>query len=103
MEETTLLRGNATPAFLEQVLQQAGLDVDETIWVRVRRRHIEILGPAEPLAPADLTPASFSAEERARRLSVVRKLYGVWSKEQEDGFQALRKEIWSKWQTRDLG
>ena len=102
MEEATLLQGNATPSFLEQILQQAGLSIDETIWVRVRPRHIEILGPAEPLSPADLTPADFSAEERARRLSIVRKLYGIWSEEDESAFHALRKEIWSRWQARDL-
>jgi hypothetical protein len=84
------------------VLQQAGLKVDETIWVRVRPRHIEILGRAEPVTLADLTPAGFSAEERARRLNIVRKLYGIWSKENEDTFQSERKEMWSRWQTRNL-
>ena len=103
MEDTTLLQGNATPTFLEQVLEQAGLGVDETVWVRIRPRHIEILGSAEPLASADLTPADFSVEERARRLSIVRKLYGLWSDEDEGTFQTLRQEIWSQWQTRDLG
>jgi hypothetical protein len=102
MEEATLLQGNATPSFLEQVLEQAGLGTDETIWVRVRPRHIEILSPTEPLASADLTPAGFSEEERARRLSIVRKLYGIWSEKDESNFQALRQEIWSGWQTRDL-
>ena len=102
MEEATLLQGTATPAFLEQVLQRAGLGVDETVWVRIRPRHIEILGPAEPLDSADLTPAKFSAEERALRLSIVRKLYGIWSDEDEGSFQALRQEIWSRWQARDL-
>ena len=86
MEEATLLQGNATPSFLEQVLQQAGLSVDETIWVRVRPRHIEIVGPAEPWTAAELTPADFTEEERARRLSIVRKLYGIWPQEVESAF-----------------
>lgn len=102
MEEATLLQGNATPSFLEQVLQQAGLGTDETIWVRVRPRHIEILGPEKPPEPADL-PADFSDKERARRLSIVRQLYGIWSEKDENTFQTLRNEIWSRWQTRNLG
>jgi hypothetical protein len=102
MEPATLLQGNATASFLEQVLREAGLDTDETIWVRVRPRHIEILGSRETLTPAELTPANFSSEERARRLSIVRRLYGIWSEEQETAFQALRCEIESRWQTRDL-
>ena len=102
MEETTLLEGNATPSFLEKVLQQAGLGVDETIWVRIRPRHVEILGLKKVHSPSELTPAEFSAEERARRLRIVRRLYGIWSKDQEDAFQSLRDEIWSRWQTRDL-
>jgi hypothetical protein len=97
MGETTVLKGNATPIFLEQVLQQAGLSTDETIWVRVRPRHIEILGAEDPLVPADMTE-----EERARRLRIVRQLYGIWSEQDETAFQALREELWSRWQPHNL-
>jgi len=97
MDETTVLKGNATPSFLEQVLHQAGLSEDETIWVRVRPRYVEILGAREQLVPTDLTE-----EERARRLRIVQQLYGIWSEKDETAFQTLREELWSRWQPHSL-
>jgi hypothetical protein len=97
MSETTVLKGNATPSFLEQVLQQAGLSVDEAIWVRVRPGHVEIRGAKEQLVPANL-----AEEERARRLHIVRQLYGIWSEKDETAFQTLREELWSQWQPHSL-
>jgi hypothetical protein len=97
MSETTVLKGNATPSFLEQVLRQAGLGVNEAIWVRVRPGHVEILGTKEQLVPAEMTD-----EERVRRLRIVRQLYGIWSEKDEVAFQTLREELWSRWQPRNL-
>jgi hypothetical protein len=97
MSETTVLKGHATPSFLEQVLQQAGLSIDETIWVRVRPGHVEILGAKGQLVPAEMTE-----DERARRLRVVRQLYGIWSEKDETAFQTLREELWSRWQPHNL-
>jgi hypothetical protein len=93
MSETTVLKGNAAPSFLEQVLQQAGLSVDETIWARVRPGHVEIRSTKEQLVPSDL-----AEEERIRRLRIARQLYGIWSEKDETAFQTLREELWSQWQ-----
>ena len=97
MSEMTVLKGNATPSFLEQVLQQAGLSEDETIWVRVRPGHVEIQGAKEQLVPAEMTE-----DERARRLHIVRQLYGIWSEKDESAFRTLREELWSRWQPHSL-
>jgi hypothetical protein len=97
MDDTTTFKGNATPSFLEQVLRRAGL-IDETIMVRVRPRHIEILGSEQELVPADLPD-----DERTRRLRIVRRLYGLWSEQDEIAFRKTRTELWSQWQSRGLG
>ncbi len=72
------IKGNITPTFLEQVLRRAGLQPGDEVLVRVHPRRIEIaaLGAA-------LEPVAFTAEERAHRLSVVRRLYGLWSEDDE--------------------
>ena len=90
----TLLKGRATSAFLEQALQRAGLQPEETIWIRVRSQSLEIM-------PA-LSPAPLSSDERAHRRRIVRRLYGIWSEEEEASFQRMRQELWSQWQPRNL-
>ena len=87
-----LLKGRATSSFLEQALQRAGLQPEETI--RVRSQSLEIM-------PA-LSPAPLSSDERARRQRIVRRLYGIWSEEEEASFQRMRQELWSQWQPRNL-
>lgn len=49
-------------------------------------------------------PASavFSAEEIARRLRIVRRLYGIWSEADESAFRQTRREVWSQWQPRSF-
>lgn len=95
MDRAITIQGNATPVFLAQVLQQAGLRAGDSIRVRVQPRCIEITADA----PA-VEPAAFSDEERAYRLQIVRRLQGVWSEEDESVFQQMREEMWSQWQPR---
>ena len=45
-------------------------------------------------------PAVFPAEELARRLRIVRRLYGIWSEADESAFRHMRQEVWSQWQPR---
>lgn len=49
-------------------------------------------------ARVQLTPASFSEKDRARRLRIVRRLYGIWSEDDEVAFRRMRRELWSQWQ-----
>jgi hypothetical protein len=42
-----------------------------------------------------LAPAVFPAEDLARRLRIVRRLYGIWSEADESAFRQTRQEVWS--------
>lgn len=46
--------------------------------------------------------AAFSKEEIARRLRIVRCLYGIWSEADESAFRQTRQEVWSQWQPRSF-
>lgn len=92
MDSTKTLKGNVTPSFLKQVFRHAGLRDREMILVHVQPRHIEIMGSGEA------EPVTLSDEERARRLRIVRQLYGIWSEDDEIAFRQTRKELWSQWQ-----
>ena len=47
-------------------------------------------------------PITVSDEERARRLRIVRQLYGIWSEDDEIAFRQTRKESCSQWQPHDF-
>jgi hypothetical protein len=97
MDNTLTIKGNATPTFLEQILQRAGFRPEDTIWVRVHPRGIEITASEVRLEPAPL-----SKEERAHRLRIVRRLQGIWSEDDEKAFRQAREELWSQWQPRSF-
>ena len=39
------------------------------------------------------------ADERARRLEILRTLRGIWSGKDEEVFERKRKEMWETWQS----
>jgi predicted DNA-binding antitoxin AbrB/MazE fold protein len=47
---------------------------------------------------AKLESAARTDQERDYRRRVVRRLYGIWTEEDEAAFYRLRQEIWSRWQ-----
>ena len=49
-----------------------------------------------------LKATALSSDERARRLQIVQRLYGLWSQEDEAAFERTRQELWSQWQPRNF-
>ncbi len=67
-----------------ELLRQLGVKPGDT--VEIRR-----VTETEEAAP--------EANERARRLEVLRSLRGIWSDEDGEVFERGRKEMWETWQS----
>ena len=69
---------------------------------RLTKRAVDKSGADLIEQRAHLAPAVFPAEELARRLRIVRRLYGIWSEADESAFRQTRQEVWSQWQPRSF-
>lgn len=76
-----------------ETLKKLGVKRGDKLQIRTVKR-----APKKPV----LEPANFSEEEKARRLEVVRELWGLWSEEDENAFQKTREEMWNSWTPRNL-
>ena len=72
----------------------------------IPRKEMEELGlkPGDKLVirpEVKLVPRQFSSEELQRRRSVIARLTGIWSAEDEEAYRKFRREQWATWQPRD--
>jgi len=101
METVSIRLPHSLYADLQSLAEAEQTDPVETI-ARLVATAQQRVKPAADGGETTLEAAVLSGDERARRLRIVRRLYGLWSQEDEAAFERTRQELWSQWQPRNF-